>query len=247
MGVDDILEHEQGLGYFGEPSERRALKQSDEELDRVIKKAEGLGVTTLDTYTGLNKTAADLGRTRESFISLIQGKRVCDVGSGKGGLAIECALENIDAEIVSVEPAIAHPNFKSGQLEIIKKILGGNHSLGQIQKAFEIYEQNAYAATADELPFEDNSFDIAIDDRSVTFYSAKIGRELFKRSLQEMLRITKPGGRLLIGDAVHFLDQEDAGFQIQVIKELGLAYEFFYELGSQAKFKLPIGIEITKP
>jgi len=247
MGVDDILEHEQGLGYFGEPSDRRALNQSDEELDRVIKKAEGLGVTTLDIYTGLDKTAADFGRSREDFISLIRGKRVCDVGSGKGGLAIECALENIDAEVVSVEPAIAHPNFRSGQLAVLKKILGGNYSLEQIQKAFEGYEQDAYAATADELPFEDNSFDIAIDNRSVTFYSAKIGRELFKKSLQEMLRIIKPKGKLLIGDAVHFLDPEEGGFQIQAIQELGLPYEFFYELGSQTKFKLPIGIAITKP
>lgn len=246
MSVDDILEHEQGLGYFGEPSKRRALNQSEEELDRVLKKAEGLGVTTLDTYTGLDQTVADLGRTRESFIGLIQGKRVCDVGSGKGGLAIECALENIDARIVSVEPAIAHPNFKSGQLEVLKKKLGGKYSLESIQEAFKRYEQNAYAATADELPFEDNFFDLAIDNRSVTFYSAKIGRELFKRSLQEMLRIIKPKGKLLIGDAVHFLNPEGGGFQMRAIDNLGLSYDFIYKLDDQEKHKLPIGIVIIK-
>ena len=96
------------------------------------------------------------------------------------------------------------------------------------------------------MPFEDDFFDIAIDNRSVTFYSAKIGRELFKKSLQEMLRIIKPKGKLLIGDAVHFLDSEDGGFQMGVIEDLGLSYEFIYKLGDKEKHKLPIGIVIAK-
>ncbi|OGM11418.1 hypothetical protein A2Z22_00875 [Candidatus Woesebacteria bacterium RBG_16_34_12] len=246
MGVDDIIRHEKGLGYFGNSSERRARNQSEEELNRILEKVERLGITTLDTYSGLDRTAKDLGRTKESFTSLIKGKRICDIGSGKGGLAIECALENIDAEIVSVEPAIAHPNFKSSQLETLKEKLGGNYSQEQIQNAFDAYEQNAYAGSADELPFEDDFFDIAIDNRSVTFYSAKIGRELFKKSLQEMLRIIKPKGKLLIGDAVHFLDSEDGGFQMGVIEDLGLSYEFIYKLGDKEKHKLPIGIVIAK-
>ena len=243
--IDDPLKSERGLGYFGDISKVRNPNQKDDELDRVLETAESLGLTTIDSYRGIDETATGLGRSRDEFVASIRGTKICDVGSGYGGLAIECILENITNNVISVNPAIAHPSFKNSQRKILVKELSNRFSKAQIYSAFDVYERNSYSATAEKLPFGDNTFDLVVDNKAVTFYSAKIGPDRYKKSLQEMIRILKPGGQLIIGDGVHFLDESKKSAQLQIIEDLGLKYTFIYGQ-EESKYKLAIGVIITK-
>lgn len=243
---DDVLKNEQGLGYMGEISPVRNPHQDNNYLDMVRKKAETLEITTLDTYTGIDVTAEDLRMSREDFLNVIKGKIVGDLGSGFGGLAMECALNNIPVEIISVNPAIAHPRFRSAQVDFLRLKLRNRYSAEDINKAFAKYESNAYAATSDDLPIESGRLDLIIDDRAITFYSSKIGEQLYRASLLEMLRVLHPGGKIYIADSVHFLDPEVKSFQLQIIEGLGVHFEYFYRQFKDQK-TFAVGVILTKP
>jgi ubiquinone/menaquinone biosynthesis C-methylase UbiE len=64
-----------------------------------------------------------------------------------------------------------------------------------------------------ELPFADGSFDVVVTMSVLHNIGDLAGR---RRALEEMLRVLKPGGRLVLFDILHVVDYE------RVLKELGV-------------------------
>ncbi len=108
---------------------------------------------------------------------LKNGQRVLDLAGGTGDLAMRFAKQVGDTgEVVLAD--INHAMLERGRRRMIDRGLGANISIAQVD--------------AEELPFEDASFDcvtIAFGLRNVTDKDA---------ALRSMFRVLKPGGKLLV-------------------------------------------------
>jgi len=78
------------------------------------------------------------------------------------------------------------------------KIVGADLSLGMLRRAQKNWQRRLNLSlvhcAAEDLPFADNSFDIVFHVGGINFFSDK------PRALAEMLRVAKPGTRLMIAD-----------------------------------------------
>jgi ubiquinone/menaquinone biosynthesis C-methylase UbiE len=106
-----------------------------------------------------------------------KGDFVLDVGSGTGTLAISAA-RRAAARVTGIDPSaqmVARARVKAQRAGV----------------AADFRE-----AMSDDLPFSDDSFDAVL---STTVLHC-IAPDWLERSLQEMVRVLKPGGRLLLVD-----------------------------------------------
>ena len=93
-------------------------------------------------------------------------------------------------------------------------------------------------ADASKLPFDDNSFDVVINEAMLTMYGDKAKAKL----LQEYYRVLKPGGRLLTHD-IAFKTQQDSSHVVSEmheaihVKAQPLPQEQWVALFQQAGFK----------
>ena len=126
---------------------------------------------------------------------LKKGQRALDVAGGTGDLTVEMSKQvGADGEVViaDISPAM----LEQGRRRLIDKGIAGNVSFVE--------------ANAEDLPFEDNSFDcvtIAFGLRNVTYQD---------KALESMYRVLKPGGRLLVLE-----------FSKPVLPGLDKAYDFY--------------------
>ena len=110
--------------------------------------------------------------------SLQKGDKVLDVGSGTGTLAIEAAIRAGTAgQVTGIDRSpqmIARARAKAGRARLTINFTEGS---------------------ADDLPFGDGSFDVVL---SMTVLHCIPDR--LTQSIQEMVRVLKPGGRLFLVD-----------------------------------------------
>ncbi len=207
-----------------------------------------------ETGKGIKSYSSSLGFKSESqFVNFISEKAVCDVGAGYGGFAIECFLRGIPVKVTSVNPRIENSQFKMDQSNYFKW-LRKFHSNEDIQRAIEYFKTNAFPQLAHELIFPDNSYDVVLDIDAITLYAiendipGRIGRSLYKKSIEQMVRILKPGGHLLIGDPLKANLPEKFNWPEQVFKELGLQYSKIYEPRKHIfdRKRQALGYDITK-
>jgi SAM-dependent methyltransferase len=99
--------------------------------------------------------------------------RILDVGCGTGVLAARLAQDGYDA--FGVDPS-------AGMLEILRS---------------EHPEVKAQVASGTELPFEDGAFDLVL---TVAVLHHIADRDDVRRTLTEMVRVARPGGRILVWD-----------------------------------------------
>lgn len=123
------------------------------------------------------------GRYRRRAIELLQllgPERVLDVGCGTGILTRRLA-ETLDAsrsdQVIGIDAA-------AGMIAVARRKAATLPNIG-----FE-------TALAERLPFADGTFDAAVS----TFFHHHIDYELKVRSLAELRRVLKPGGRAVIVD-----------------------------------------------
>jgi ubiquinone/menaquinone biosynthesis C-methylase UbiE len=102
--------------------------------------------------------------------------RVLDVGCGTGRLLERLARSWPEAEMVGVDPAPA-----------MVEVARAKHQ-GDARFRFEI-------AAAEELPFSDATFDLALSTVSFHHWSNPL------RGLREVARVIRPGARLFLADA----------------------------------------------
>jgi len=106
------------------------------------------------------------------------GERVLDVGCGTGTLAIDVARRCPGATVAGVdadEAMLARARAKAEQAGV---------------------ELDLHTALAQQLPFPDGSFDVAVS--SLFFHHLR--REVKLAAASEILRVLRPGGRLAIAD-----------------------------------------------
>lgn len=123
-------------------------------------------------------------------------KKVLEVACNMGTTAVElakqygCQIIGVDLDEDALEKARA--NIKENGVE----------DLVQVQRA-----------NATKLPFEDNSFDIVINEAMLTMLPI----EAKEKAIREYLRVLKPNGFLLTHDVM--LNTEDAESVIQALRE----------------------------
>lgn len=263
--VVDADELSQILGFPDEKSFRQAELES-EYRDRID--------NSLDSSGGIDHYAGSLGyQNEEDFLKNLEGKKVLDLGSGKGVLSREVHLRGIKAKIVSLEPKLKFPGIKteydtetSEYLENYDKShktfwqnLKRNLSFGNKHLPTELanrhHNENAIAAIAQELPFKDNSFDLIFDITAISRWMGQheshSGQEhspFYKKYLQEAMRVLKPKGVLMITDNgfgwVEKKYKSEPSWKEQVIKNLGLSYEIIWD--DPDNNIGPQGVKITK-
>jgi len=114
-----------------------------------------------------------LVRDFEERVGKVQRKKILDVGSGPGGVSIAFALAGADMYGVDIEK----------ELYDISLVYAKEYG---VKVNFSLYEGS-------KLPFSDNTFDYAV---SVSVIEHTTDPELY---LSEILRVTKPGGKLYLG------------------------------------------------
>ncbi|MBN2644345.1 MAG: methyltransferase domain-containing protein [Desulfuromonadaceae bacterium] len=119
---------------------------------------------------------ARLNRWLAQQIHLPAGSCVLDVGCGTGLLTVRIAEQHPEVQVTGIDASRPMVDVA------IKKRARGNCHFQQ--------------ALAEELPFEDQSFDLVT---SALFFH-HVDQELKQRTLQEIMRVLKPGGTLLIAD-----------------------------------------------
>ena len=109
-----------------------------------------------------------------SFIPFIKGNKILDLGSGMGSTS-EQIRQKGNFEVVGID-------YEEKEVELAKKLYPNINFL---------------SANAENLPFDDESFDtIVLKDSLHHFYEEAD----FKKVSSEMLRVLKPGGRIIFFD-----------------------------------------------
>jgi SAM-dependent methyltransferase len=111
--------------------------------------------------------------------------KLLDIGCGNGALAIEAAKKYPKAQIVGID-------YWGGQLEYSQESCEKNAQLANVAERTSFQK-----ASAAKLPFEDESFDVAVSN--VVFHNVQDVKD--KRALiQEALRVLKKDGLFVFQD-----------------------------------------------
>lgn len=209
----------------------------------------------VDTETGIEDYSRDLGyESEEEFVSDLRGKRVCDLGSGHDQLVLEIALRGLDISVTSVNPYRNDLTFKSRRRDAIRVVsprVFSGHTATQIDEALRLVDENASAAFAHDLSeFGDGEFDTIFDNAAVMHYSLPVYRDRYRTSIAEMLRVTKKGGKILVGDVCNVNEAQDPWYK-GLLDETGVDYQYLRRRSAMGHRGKPgqlirIGIEITK-
>ncbi len=113
--------------------------------------------------------------TRETIarVSLAPGARLLDVGCGTGALLEKLAQNFPQATLVGVDPVPEMLAVARGRLSASTELGGG---------------------WAEELPFADDSFDTVVSCNAFHYIRQPV------EALQEMTRVLRPGGEIIITD-----------------------------------------------
>src|SRR3954447_12249218 len=120
------------------------------------------------------RSAHQVGAIREqirALLSLRGDERAVDVGTGAGALAL--ALAPLVAEVVGVD--------------LVPELLAAARAAALPNVTF-------VEGDATSLPFDDFAFDLACSRRTLHHVARP------ERAISELVRVTRPGGRLLVED-----------------------------------------------
>jgi SAM-dependent methyltransferase len=178
----------------------------------------------------MGRYSVQLSPQLADFAQIGAGQRVLDVGSGPGALTAELIARG--AEVTAVDPS---PPF----VEAIRERHPG---------------VEAQVAPAEQLPFEDGTFDAALAQLVVHFMSDPVA------GLREMARVTREGGVVAacvwdhggaqtplapFWHAVHDLDPDEEGETNLAGAQEGALTQLFGEAGIRdvEETSLPINVE----
>lgn len=107
-------------------------------------------------------------------LNFCEGSRMLDAGCGPGHLALKLAKKNFDVSAVDTSEAM----------------------LAELSKNLKVYEVdkavNTQIASIEDLPFEDNSFDLICSLGVIEYLKTD------EKVLQEFIRVLRPGGVLIL-------------------------------------------------
>ncbi|MBS1954639.1 MAG: methyltransferase domain-containing protein [Cyanobacteria bacterium SZAS-4] len=115
--------------------------------------------------------------------------KILDVGSGSWQqLAYDARRAGMNVSVTSVDPRFGLP--------LVRDLADAGQNVTQRLIGRLYPEQGTIAATADKLPFADNTFDKTVAMFSTSRY--RTGMKQIFDDLSEMHRVTKPGGEVRI-------------------------------------------------
>jgi len=191
-----------------------------------------------DTFRGLSDYNELLKPFGVDIRDEIAGKVVGDVGSGIGGLAKTAYVEGIDATVRSINPHFTEPEFKRFEEENTADSLRRDYpglSDEAIEGAQAYHDTHLATDFAHDLSFDDETFDLLTDVVAVNAYALEDKEALYARTMSEMLRVLKPGGKILIVDgyrtAIGVRDEVtgEPMFKEKVLQEMGVRYTSVYD------------------
>jgi ubiquinone/menaquinone biosynthesis C-methylase UbiE len=112
------------------------------------------------------------------LLAIKSGDRILDIGCGTGDLLSLCATREPGAILVGIDP-------DEDALELASHKIPGT-----------IHAAELHQGSAQDLPFEDDAFDIVCATRLLASFPARPRAE----ALRECWRVLRPGGRLLVAD-----------------------------------------------
>ena len=182
---------------------------------RHTERYDGFVAADSEHYYARYETVLD---TVMELANLAPGKRVLDIGTGTGNLAMRCLASG--AHVVGVdpsEPMLARAREKVGQ--------SPNAEFCQCPEPFL------------ELPYPDAAFDAVVS----TYAYHHIPHRLKAKTAREMLRVLKPGGRWVVGD----LAFENEAAETKALQEFHwLEEEYFTRLDSLRRACAEFGIPL---
>ena len=136
---------------------------------------EGLHGTAAENYERLfvPRLAGPLAHDLVALAEIRRGEHVADIACGTG------AVTRLVPERVGTETGVTAVDITPEMLEVARSVVGN--------AAVTWHE-----ALAESLPLADSSFDVALCQLGLQFFGDREG------SLREMLRILRPGGRLVL-------------------------------------------------
>jgi arsenite methyltransferase len=146
-------------------------------------------------------------RLRDKIMSLVSWRgdeHVLDVGCGRGLMLIAAAKRLTTGKALGVD--IWQSEDQSGNS---RETTLRNAEIEQVADRIEVID-----ADARKLPFADESFDVVLSSWAIHNIYDPSGREI---ALREMVRVTKPGAKIIIVDIRH-VDE-----YLRVLQQCGLS------------------------
>ena len=144
-----------------------------------------LAFAGLDTLSELSGRLVKWASPERAYVgelvglfALKSGDRLLDVGCGSGDLLAAAASREAGAILVGIDP-------DEDALELASHKIAGT-----------IHAAELHQGVAEELPFDDESFDIVAATRVLVALDPRTRA----RALKECWRVLRPGGRLLVAD-----------------------------------------------
>lgn len=113
-------------------------------------------------------------------------EQVLDVGTGSGITLIGCAKHLTTGKAIGID--IWDPNAGGGTPEIFWKNVHANELADRV---------DLQRVDARQMPYEDESFDVIVSSFAVHHMGSPAD---IQRATQEMIRVLKPGGKIIICD-----------------------------------------------
>ena len=140
-------------------------------------------------------------------ISLRGDEKVLDVGCGSGILLNGAAMRLTTGKATGID--IWAPHSGGGNLELLWK----NARAEGVADKIEFKE-----ADARKMPFEDASFDVVLSSGALHHISHNFDDH--ERAVREIVRVLKPGGKIVIWDITHMVEAT-----VQKMRSMGIECE----------------------
>lgn len=182
----------------------------------------------------------------------VQGKVVADFGSGYGGLARSASVEGIDTTIWSINPNLRHSTVAADLQDhlFMKGFLRNSYpdvTDEQVAAAAAYHDSHTSTNFAHRLTdFPDNFFDVGIDNYAVHAYMPIGEPEIYDLTIGEMLRVMKPGGKIIVGHGGKEELWTENGIGRRGLSKRGLLYNPIY-WNNTAGHPVWVGGTIVKP
>lgn len=126
-------------------------------------------------------------------LALRGDEKVLDVGCGSGLLLNGAAMRLRSGKAIGID--IWSPHSGGGNLELLWK----NARAEGVADKIEFRE-----ADARKMPFEDTAFDVVLSSGALHHISHNF--DDYERAVREMLRVLKPGGKIVLWDITHMIE-----------------------------------------